>query len=123
VPVARLAEALLDPAYARDGVTLLGGEPFFQPDGLWALVRALRARGCPHLLAYSGFTYERLRRMARRQPAIDAALDELDALIDGPYVAALAGTGGPWTGSGNQRVIDLAATRRAGRVVPLDVLR
>ena len=122
-PVDRLADALLDPAYPRDGVSILGGEPFAQPAGLLALVRALRARGCPHLLAYSGYTYEHLRRRARRQPAIGAVLDELDILVDGPYVAALAGTGGPWTGSGNQRVIDLAASCRAGRVVSLDVLR
>src|SRR4051794_31694735 len=66
VPVGRLADALLDPAYPRDGISLLGGEPFFQPGGLLALVRALRARGCPHILCYSGHTYEQLRRRARR---------------------------------------------------------
>jgi anaerobic ribonucleoside-triphosphate reductase activating protein len=122
-PVGRLADALLDPAYERHGVSILGGEPFFQPDGLWALVRALRARGCRHILAYSGYTYERLRRMASRHPAVDAILDAIDVLIDGPYVAALADSTGPWTGSGNQRVIDLVATRRTGRVVLLDVVR
>ena len=122
-PVDRLADALLDPAHPRDGVSRLGGEPFAQPDGLLALVRALRARGCPHLLCYSGYTYEHLQRRARRDPAVGGVLAALDVLVDGPYVTALAGTGGPWTGSGNQRVIDLAATRRAGRVVPLDGLR
>lgn len=38
-------------------------------------------------------------------------------LVDGPYVEPLAASAGPWTGSGNQRVIDLAATRRCGRLV------
>jgi anaerobic ribonucleoside-triphosphate reductase activating protein len=117
VPVGRLAEALLDPQHARDGVSILGGEPFAQPDGLLALVRALRERGCRDILAYSGFTYEQLRRMAADQPAVGAVLDDIEVLIDGPYVAALADAGGPWTGSGNQRVIDLVATRRCGRVV------
>ena len=28
-------------------------------------------------------------------------------LIDGPYVKRLADTAGPWTGSGNQRVLAL----------------
>jgi anaerobic ribonucleoside-triphosphate reductase activating protein len=56
--------------------------------------------------------------MAERQPAIGAVLGDLDVLIDGPYVQALANTAGPWTGSGNQRVIDLAATRARGAVVP-----
>lgn len=117
VPVDRLADALLAPAFERDGISILGGEPTFQPDGLLALVRALRCRGCPHLLVYSGYPYERLWRLAQAQPAIGAVLGEVDVLIDGPFIAALADRGGPWTGSGNQRVIDLAATRHAGQVV------
>ena len=121
VPVDRLAEALLDPAYQRDGVSILGGEPFLQPDGLLALVRALRARGCPHIVCYSGRTYDALLGRALTQPAIGRILEEIDVLVDGPYVEALADSAGPWTGSGNQRVIDLAATRRSGRVVVLEV--
>jgi anaerobic ribonucleoside-triphosphate reductase activating protein len=119
VPVDRMARALLDPAHQRDGVSVLGGEPFAQPVGLLGLVRALRARGCRHVLAYSGYTYEQLRRIARFRPAVGAVLDEADVLVDGPFVQEQAATGGPWTGSGNQRVIDLHATRVAGRVVPL----
>jgi predicted AAA+ superfamily ATPase len=42
---------------------------------------------------------------------------EIDGTPDGFVDAAFADGAGPWTGSGNQRVIDLAATRRAGRVV------
>jgi anaerobic ribonucleoside-triphosphate reductase activating protein len=107
VPVDRLAMELLDPGHPRDGVTILGGEPFAQPDGLLALVLALRSRGCGHILCYSGYTYEALRRQAVWQQAIGAVLDEIDVLIDGPYVAALADGAGPWTGSTNQRVLGL----------------
>ncbi|HEV8635408.1 MAG TPA: hypothetical protein VG370_14370, partial [Chloroflexota bacterium] len=39
---------------------------------------------CRHVLAYSGYTYERLRRLAARRPAIGAVLDEIEVLIDGP---------------------------------------
>mgnify|MGYP001395022205 CR=1 FL=1 len=109
VPVDRLADALLDPAYERDGVSVLGGEAMQQPLGLLALVQALRARNCPHILVYSGYTYERLRRMEKRQPAIGAVLDSIDILVDGPYVERLAAGDGPWTGSGNQRVLVLEA--------------
>ena len=117
VPVDLLAEALLDPSYERDGISILGGEPFQQPEGLLGLVRALRERGCPHILCYSGYSYEALRRRASRQPTIGAILDEIQMLIDGPYVEPLAAGAGPWTGSANQRVIDLAASRRAGSVL------
>jgi organic radical activating enzyme len=115
--VDRLADALLDPTVPRDGLTILGGEPFLQPVGLGKLVEALRARGCPHIVVYSGYTYERLRRVARTTPVIDAILADVDVLIDGPFVATLADRADPWTGSANQRVIDLARTRRSGRVV------
>lgn len=120
VPVDRLAAATLDPAYERDGVSIAGGEPFVQPEGLWALIQVLRARGCRHILVYSGYTYERLQRMAGQQPAIGNVLDAVNVLIDGPYVRALAGGGGPWTGSANQRVIDLMATRTVGRIALLE---
>jgi organic radical activating enzyme len=120
VPVDVMAAALLDPAYERDGVSILGGEPMLQPEGLLALVRAIRSRHCPHIVCYSGYTYEVLRRRSAQQPAIGQVLDEIEVLIDGPFVAALADQAGPWTGSGNQRVVDLVATRRSGRVVCLD---
>jgi anaerobic ribonucleoside-triphosphate reductase activating protein len=113
VPVDRLADELLDPDHLRDGVSLLGGEPLLQAEGLLALVRALRARGCSHILLYSGRTYGELRRRAAARPAIGEVLDEVDMLLDGPFVAALADRAGPWTGSGNQQVI--AATRTAHR--------
>jgi len=117
VPVTSLAELVLDPAHSRDGVSLLGGEPFAQPDALLALVVALRERGCGHILAYSGYTYERLRAMAADQPAISAALEQIDMLVDGPYVATLSGAAGPWTGSGNQRVLDVQASLMLGHPV------
>jgi anaerobic ribonucleoside-triphosphate reductase activating protein len=64
VPAERLADTLLDPLYERDGVTILGGEPFAQSSGLLALVHALRRRGCAHILVYTGYTWEHLRRLA-----------------------------------------------------------
>ncbi len=117
VPAERLADALLDPAYERDGISFLGGEPMQQPHGLLALVQSLRAKGCSHLVCYTGYTYEALVRRARREPTIAQILDALDILVDGPYIAALAAAAGMWTGSGNQRVIDLVATRRTGGIV------
>ncbi len=117
ISVEKLAELLLDPAYERDGVTILGGEPFAQPEGLNALVKALRSNNCPHIVCYSGYTLEVLREKAGKQPAIGEVLNEIDVLIDGAYVESLSSSAGLWTGSGNQRVIDLRATIESGRTV------
>lgn len=117
VPVTRLAKELLDPNYERDGVSILGGEPFAQAEGLLALVNELRKGGCGHIVCYSGYTYEVLLEKAGVQPAIAMVLEELDLLIDGPYIESLADNAGAWTGSGNQRVIDLDKTRKSGEIV------
>ena len=119
VPVVTLAEKLIDPTFERDGVSILGGEPFAQAEGLLALVKELRLRGCQHILCYSGYTLEMLMAKAKRRSAIGEILADIDMLIDGAYVEALADGAGAWTGSGNQRVIDMRETRRAGRIVPL----
>jgi anaerobic ribonucleoside-triphosphate reductase activating protein len=92
---------------------LAGDLPHFdQPGGVLALVMALRARGCGHVCVYSGFTLEELRERASRRPAVGALLEAIDMLVDGRYVASLADGAGAWTGSANQRTIDLAAMRR-----------
>lgn len=115
IPVSRLATLLLDPAYTRDGVTILGGEPFAQPAALLALIKELRSRDCQHIVCYSGYTLESLQMRSKVEAEIGEILNQIDVLIDGPYIQSLAGEAGLWTGSGNQRVIDLAAERAKGR--------
>lgn len=95
--------ALLDPAgEPRDGISILGGEPFFQPMGLLALLRELKARDL-HTVVYTGYTLEALA--SRPEPEVVQALDLVDLLIDGPFVASLSSGAGEWRGSRNQRLI------------------
>jgi anaerobic ribonucleoside-triphosphate reductase activating protein len=103
VAVADVVAAALDPGgEPRDGITVVGGEPFFQPVGLVLLLRGLKARGV-HTVVYSGYTFEVLAR--RPEPEIREALGLTDLLIDGPFVAALTDGAGEWRGSRNQRFI------------------
>ena len=81
---------------------MLGGEPFFQPRGLAALLRELKRRGI-HTVVYTGYTLETLAR--REEPDVREALRLTDLLIDGPFVGSLAAGAGPWRGSHNQRLI------------------
>ena len=102
-PVAAVVAAALDPAGApRDGVTVLGGEPFAQPEGLAALLRRLKSQRT-HTVVYSGYTLEALKR--RAEPAVHQALALTDLLIDGPFLSALSDGAGEWRGSRNQRLI------------------
>ncbi|MFN8472140.1 MAG: 4Fe-4S single cluster domain-containing protein [Anaerolineae bacterium] len=113
-----IVQALLDSiGEPRDGVTVTGGEPMLQPKGLLALLQRLKARGL-HVVVYTGFTLEALAW--RLEPEIREVLELTDILVDGPFVARLADGAGEWRGSRNQRVIDMAATRRDGHIVRLD---
>ncbi|MCA1626410.1 MAG: radical SAM protein, partial [Acidobacteria bacterium] len=99
---------VLDPAgEPRDGVTVLGGEPFFQPDGLAALLRELKSHEA-HITLYSGYTIEELQ--ARTEASVHESLSLADILIEGRFVAALSQGAGEWRGSTNQRIISNPAT-------------
>ena len=101
--VGEVVDLLLDPeGHPRDGVTVLGGEPFLQHENLSLLLRELKGRGL-HVTLYSGYTIEELR--ARPEPSVREALALADILIDGRFVASLARGAGEWRGSTNQRVI------------------
>ena len=103
--VSEVVKATLDPGGApRDGVIVLGGEPFLQPEGLLSLVTALKAHG-QHFTLYSGYTLEELLSLS--DPLIAQILDLADILIDGPFVKEFSDGAGDWRGSTNQRIIHL----------------
>ena len=101
--VDQVVEVLLDPAgEPRDGITVIGGEPFAQPVGLAAVLSHVKARGL-HTTVYTGYTLAALAQHSH--PAVRAALELTDLLIDGPFVEGLAEGAGEWRGSRNQRLI------------------
>ena len=98
-----LAERILGTA-GIEGLTLVGGEPFFQAKPLAELSRRVRAAGLS-VMAYSGFTLEQLQ--SDLVPYAKYLLREIDLLMDGPFRADLP-TRRPWRGSDNQRLLSLS---------------
>jgi anaerobic ribonucleoside-triphosphate reductase activating protein len=86
-----------------EGLTLIGGEPFDQPDAGRALALAARAAGLG-VIAFSGYEYETLRD---RADTTRAFLASVDLLVDGPYQEWNPETERALVGSGNQRFIHL----------------
>ncbi len=70
------------------GVTFSGGEPFWQAPALTQLARLVKAAGL-NVMAFTGFTLEQLRDRYGPSGATEL-LQELDLLIDGPYMESLA---------------------------------
>lgn len=98
------------------GVTLSGGEPFEQPHACAVLAQQLKTDGY-NIWTFTGYLYEDLMKMSQANPDIACLLDNIDVLVDGPFVEELKSLELDWRGSSNQRVIDLAKTRDIGAIV------
>lgn len=110
------------PSYVK-GITLLGGEPM-EPENIPALAdftaRFRAALPGKTVWCFSGYTWEQLtgREPARCRCAdTDRLLDQIDILVDGPFVADLHDVTLRFRGSSNQRLIDVKASRAAGEIV------
>ncbi|MFS8911968.1 radical SAM protein [Synechococcus sp. H60.3] len=87
VKITDLAEQILSNP-RNEGVTFSGGEPFWQAPALASLARLLKAKGLT-AMAFSGFTLEELRS-PQAPPGAQELLQELDILVDGPYLQSQA---------------------------------
>ncbi len=113
-----LAEVVqwVDSCHGISGVTLSGGEPFAQAEAASKLADQIVGHGY-NLILYSGYTYERLQEYSRDNQHIRQLLSSAWLLVDGPYLEKRQDLNLPYRGSSNQRIIDLQATARAGKVV------
>lgn len=95
------------------GVTFTGGDPMQQPEAFTELAHLIHQRTKKNIWCYTGYTYETLLHM----PAQRSLLDQVDVLVDGPYIAAQQDTSLIFRGSANQRIIDVPNSLAKGYVV------
>lgn len=102
MPVEEIARIVIAHGF---NVTLTGGDPLQTPDlpALIHLARLLKAEGLK-IWCYTGYTFEEIAD----SPTLKPLLNELEAIVDGPFVAALRTTELPFRGSSNQRIIRLS---------------
>jgi anaerobic ribonucleoside-triphosphate reductase activating protein len=102
VAIDTLAEKILSKP-RNTGVTFSGGEPFLQAVGLASLARKLKGAGL-NVMSFSGFTLKQLQSESA-PPGSKILLEQLDILIDGPFVESLAiNSPNSPVSSSNQRV-------------------
>ena len=105
--------AMLDANPLLKGITLSGGEPFCQPEPMTELARETHGRG-KDVVCFTGYTLEQL--LAMDSDAVRGLLEQIDILIDGPYIEAQRDLTLLFRGSANQRLIDLPATLASGEI-------
>lgn len=92
------------------GVTFTGGEPFCQPKEFYKLGVEVKERGLD-IVAYSGYTLEELKEMAKNDEDIGKLLDIIDYLVDGPFILEEKDLTLEFRGSRNQRFIRLVDSK------------
>lgn len=100
------------------GITLSGGDPLgeFNASGVFELLEEFRREigNEKTVWVYTGHTWEYL--LSKYGPS---KLALIDVICDGPFLEARKSPSKPWVGSENQRVIDVKASLREGRVIEI----
>jgi anaerobic ribonucleoside-triphosphate reductase activating protein len=98
-----------------DGVTFSGGDPFFQAEEFEYIARKLKKKNV-HILAYSGYLYEQIVSDEKMKKL----LENVDVLVDGPFIKEAKTYKLAFRGSKNQRIINVKASMKKNQVVTID---
>ena len=96
-----------------DGLTLTGGDPFCQCTACIALAQGAHAHGL-NVWCYSGYTFEELINGKAEWRLL---LQNIDVLVDGPFLLEKRSLDCRFRGSSNQRLIDVPKSLMANRAI------
>ena len=97
----------------QTGITLSGGDPFFQPKAALEIVKFAKDIGL-NVWAYTGFTFDALLNGDENRLEL---LKYIDVLVDGKFVLDNKSLNCKFRGSTNQRIIDVKKSLEKGDVV------
>jgi anaerobic ribonucleoside-triphosphate reductase activating protein len=97
----------------QKGITFSGGDPFEQADACAEIARAAHTLNLD-VWAYTGYTFENLLNSNRKD--FMNFLNELDFLIDGPFILEQKSLSLQFRGSKNQRIIDVKNSLSSGKI-------
>lgn len=98
------------------GLTILGGEPFCNTEGLLSLVLEIRRQVDTNIWIYSGFTFENLLLDKKNKQL----LEKCDTLVDGRFMIEKRDLNLRFRGSSNQRIIDLKKSFETKKIILME---
>jgi len=109
---------VLEELSGQDGITLSGGDPFFQAKECAELAKKAHELGM-NVWAYTGFVYEDLINSKKKD--ILELLFQIDVLIDGKFDISKKSLDCPFRGSSNQRIIDVKKSLENHEVILFEI--
>lgn len=95
-------------------LSIMGGEPLCEENIFLVSLIVLSVRKAfPNIKIYiwTGYTYEELEARSQLEPKINTILDNIDYLIDGPFILEERDITLAMRGSRNQRILDMKELR------------
>ncbi len=100
----------------QDGITLSGGDPFFQIDASIAIAKHAQKLGL-NVWAYTGYTFEQLLILSNKNKKIITLLKNIDILVDGRFDITKRSLDWKFRGSTNQRILDVPKSLKNGKAI------
>lgn len=102
-----------------DGVTFSGGDPFQQADKFAYMAKKIKELGF-NIWAYTGYTFEQLLKLSKTDKNIKTMLENIDVIVDGPFVEKFHIDHLKYRGSTNQRFVDVPKSLKSSTIVTLN---
>ena len=118
VPLDMVYEAIDELQY-QSGITFSGGDPMYQPYPCTELAKYCKKKGY-NIWVYTGFTYEEIIEMSKKDKIYLEFLNNIDVLVDGKFIMKQRDLNLLFRGSSNQRLIDIPSTLKENKIVLFD---
>lgn len=111
-----LIKKIIDDNPYADGITLSGGDPLYQIDASTEIAEYAKSKGLDVIL-YTGFLFEEVLEMTKANQRLKDLLNNVDTLIDGPFILEQRHFSLKFRGSSNQRIIDVKKSLMQNKIV------
>lgn len=111
-----LIKKIIDDNPYADGITLSGGDPLYQIDASTEIAEYAKSKGLDVIL-YTGFLFEEVLEMTKANQRLKDLLNNVDTLIDGPFILEQRHLSLKFRGSSNQRIIDVKKSLMENKIV------